>query len=221
MRQVMTNHWGDLASIYDDDVELVSVTRPESDALRAAANELLASAAEVQAQWMQPAGKGIDVAHGPWQTLGEELQAALGAEITAAVDILADLLGCTAAGIRIRTLRGPMCPRFHADRVPCRLLIAVAGSGTEWIPGDDVDPVLLADRASDAVPIKPGGAIGTLHTGSWSLLKGSEWSDRFRGVVHRSPEQNAARLLVSLDPIFTPVSQHRPGGSSSPSTHPE
>ncbi len=207
MRQVITDQWGDLADIYDDDVEFVSIARPESHALRAAAYDLLASAAEVQAQWTQPARERIHITHGPWRSLGEELQAALGAEITEAVDILADLLGCAAAGIRVRTLRGPMCPRFHADRVPCRLLITVAGSGTEWIPGDDVDPDLLADRANDEVPIKPGGTIGTLHTGSWSLLKGSKWSEGFRGVVHRSPHQNDARLLVSLDPIFTPVMQ--------------
>ena len=45
-------------------------------------------------------------------------------------------------------------------------------AGTEWIASNDVNRKLLADRDTDAIPIKDGKEIRRLRPGSMSLLKG-------------------------------------------------
>ena len=93
-----------------------------------------------------------------------------------------------------------MCPRFHVDRVPCRMLRTYAGPGTEWIAHDHINPQRFSAR--DEIPLAPGGEVQQLPTGVWSLLKGGLWDGDFPGVVHRSPSSSTARLLATLDPIF-------------------
>jgi len=203
MRHLLSDQTGDFAAIYDEDVELVSVARPAAASLEALAEQWSASRQVVQAQWEQAAGD-LDA---PPAALSMSIDAdrlgALSEEITLASGMLSELVGCERVGIRVTTLRGPMCPRFHADQVPCRMLVTIRGPGTEWIPSDDVNRALLASRDTDAPPIRDGGDIKHLATGNWSLLKGGAWDGRFGGVVHRSPHGAGERLLLSLDPVFT------------------
>ena len=203
MSYLLSDQTGDFAAIYDEDVELVSVARPASLSLEALAEQWSVSRQIVQAQWEQAAGD-FDA---PLAALSVATDAdglhALSEEVALASDMLSELVGCERIGIRVTTLRGPMCPRFHADQVPCRMLITIRGPGTEWIASDDVDLTLLAGRESEAPPIRGGGNIKHLATGNWSLLKGGTWTDRFGGVVHRSPHGAGERLLVSFDPVFT------------------
>ena len=203
MHCVLSDRSGDFAAIYDEDVELVSVARPASGSLDALAEHLFASRQTVQTQWEQAAHD----ADAPSATLSECIDvdwlAALSEEITLASGMLSELVGCERIGIRVTTLRRPMCPRFHVDQVPCRMLVTIGGAGTEWIASGDVDPALLAARDTDAPPIRRGGDIRRLDTRNWSLLKGGAWDDRFGGVVHRSPYVTGERLLLSFDPIFT------------------
>ena len=42
-------------------------------------------------------------------------------------------------GLRLTALGHAMCPRFHVDRVPCRLATTYFGSATEWLPHDRVN----------------------------------------------------------------------------------
>lgn len=202
MRHLLSDRIGDFAAMYDEDIELVSVARPESTCLEALADELFASRQVVQAEWEQAAGDRDAPMSALPATIDDQYARALSAEIARASEVLGDLLGCQRAGIRVTTLRDPMCPRFHVDRVPCRMLMTIRGPGTEWIPSDDVDRALLADRSNNALPIRAGGAVRQFARGSWSLLKGGIWSDRFGGVVHRSPHRAGERLLLSLDPVF-------------------
>lgn len=58
--------------------------------------------------------------------------------------------------VELITLRKPMCPRFHQDQVPCRLLITLAGPATEWIPSAQVDRICLKDRTTQTDPLLPG-----------------------------------------------------------------
>ena len=203
MRHLLSDQTGDFAAIYDKDVELVSVARPASASLEALAEKLFASRQVVQAQWEQ-AATDTDA---PLDALSVSIDAdrirPLSEEITLASDVLSELVGCERVGIRVTTLRGPMCPRFHADQVPCRMLITVRGPGTEWIASDEVNRALLASRHTDAPPIRDGGDIKHLAAGNWSLLKGGAWDGQFGGVVHRSPHGAEERLLLSLDPVFT------------------
>ena len=203
MRHLLSDEAGDFAAIYDEDVELVSVARPASAPLAALAEQLFASRQVVQAQWEQAAGDPDAPSAALSMVTDADWLGALTEEVALASDMLSELLGCERVGIRVTTLRSPMCPRFHADHVPCRMLITVSGPGTEWIPSDHVNRALLACRDSDAPPIRDGGDIKHLATGNWSLLKGGAWDGRFGGVVHRSPHGAGERLLLSLDPVFT------------------
>ncbi|MBO6701154.1 MAG: DUF1826 domain-containing protein [Pseudomonadales bacterium] len=202
MRHLLSDHVVDFSAIYDDDVELVSIERPRSSALDALADSLFTSRKVLDIHWEQAAND----AHAPFNALKNAVQgswlSALSEEIIMANEILKELLGCDRVGVRVATLSSPMCPRFHVDQVPCRMLMTVSGGGTEWIASNDVVPELLANRKSSEPPLTSGGTIRQFTKGSWSLLKGGTWHDRFRGVVHRSPHQAGERLLLSFDPVF-------------------
>ena len=203
MRHLESESLGTLAAIYEDDVELVSVARAGVAGLDDASRRLFASEHEFRAQWVQTT-RDHRVAE---QTLADKLDRrvlpGLSGEIAAAVETLTDLLGCAAVGIRAQRLCGPMCPRFHVDQVPCRMLITVVGETTEWIAQDEVDWVRFEEPRLGAIPVTRSGAIRRMRAGTWSLLKGGNWEPRFRGVVHRSPHAQENRLLLSLDPLFT------------------
>ena len=68
--------------------------------------------------------------------------------------IMGELMGCDQVGIRLETLSAPMCPRFHVDHVPCRMLITLSGAGTEWIHNSDVDWAVFADLETSAPPLQ-------------------------------------------------------------------
>ena len=208
MQCLLSDRTGDFAAIYDEDIELVSVARPPSGSLDAFAEHLFASRQSVQTQWEQ-AARDPDA---PLAALSRSIDAdwlgALSEEIALAGDMLSELVGCERIGIRVTTLRRPMCPRFHVDHIPCRMLVTIRGPGTEWIANGDVDQALLAARDTDAPPVRRGGDIRCLPTRNWSLLKGGAWDQRFNGVVHRSPHGTGERLLVSFDPLYGPARRH-------------
>ncbi|MGE8328036.1 DUF1826 domain-containing protein [Pseudomonas urmiensis] len=49
------------------------------------------------------------------------------------------LLGARRIGLRLRVLEGAMCPRFHVDKVPLRLLTTYTGAGSEWLKEEAID----------------------------------------------------------------------------------
>ncbi len=200
MRHVESTALVDFAEIYSESVEMVSITAsPWGDAVSAAIDTLL-SEPGLQAQWVQGSS---DAHRKPGNERREDIGDALNVlrhDIDLPVDLLKELLGCESCGVRIKVLEGPMCPRFHVDKVPCRMLMTYAGPGTEWIAHQDVDVDGFA--TGDPEPTRPGGRVRQLPSGVWSLLKGGNWDGSFGGVVHRSPSDIGRRLLVSLDPIF-------------------
>ena len=42
-------------------------------------------------------------------------------------------------GLRLTTLHHAMCPRFHVDNIPYRLVTTYGGTGTQWLPHQVVD----------------------------------------------------------------------------------
>ncbi|MYE14383.1 MAG: DUF1826 domain-containing protein [Gammaproteobacteria bacterium] len=203
MHCLLTDRTDDFAAIHDEDVELVSVARPPAGPLDALAEHLFKSRQAVQTEWEQAAGDPDAPLAALSMGIDADWLGALGNEITLAGEMLGELVGCERVGIRVTTLRRPMCPRFHVDHVPCRMLVTIRGPGTEWIANGDVDGALLAARDTDAPPVRPGGHIRRLPTRNWSLLKGGAWDHGFGGVVHRSPHGTDERLLLSFDPLFT------------------
>jgi hypothetical protein len=104
------------------------------------------------------------------------------------------LLGARRVGLRLRVLQGPMCPRFHVDHVPVRLLTSYAGPGSEWLIEGAVD------RRELHVAVPPVDNIQCLQAGEVALLKGEKWQgNEGAGLIHRSPSGRQGRLLLSLD----------------------
>lgn len=104
------------------------------------------------------------------------------------------LVGARRVGLRLRVLSGPMCPRFHVDNVPLRLLTTYAGPGSEWLREQESP---RGELHTDQIPVDN---IQHLGVGEVAVLKGEKWQgNEGAGLVHRSPSGQQGRLLLSLD----------------------
>jgi hypothetical protein len=121
------------------------------------------------------------------------------ADVAWLVGAFACLLGARRVGLRLRTLNKAMCPRFHVDHVPVRLLTTYAGAGSQWLKEGALDRRRLAQpEAAFDDPQK----VQQLCSGDVALLKGEKWhGNEGFGLVHRSPEPapGERRLILSLD----------------------
>ena len=129
------------------------------------------------------------------------------ADIAQLVDMFGFLFELKEVGLRLTLLQGAMCPRFHVDQVPCRLISTYHGAGTMWLPHHLVDRSKLG-LGNQGLPDEQSGIyhslndIRQLQAGDVALLKGERWQgNELAGVVHRSPPVNATqmRLLLTLD----------------------
>lgn len=115
------------------------------------------------------------------------------------IDMYRCLFEPEAVGLRLHVIKGTMCPRFHVDRVPVRLLCAYQGAGTEWLQESQIT------RPEKAGPLPDQQVadhqVNRLPTGAIGLLKGEAWEgNEGRGVVHRSPYPgDRPRLVLALD----------------------
>ncbi|MDV6345731.1 DUF1826 domain-containing protein [Nitrosomonas sp. Is37] len=121
------------------------------------------------------------------------------------VEMFACLFDLESVGLRLNILTKTMCPRFHTDKVPCRLITTYAGKGTEWLDSNTIDRVMLAacneskEKAEEFARQYP---IQSLQEGDIALFKGERWGEQDDyGVIHRSPtlDRNETRLLLTLD----------------------
>ena len=136
-----------------------------------------------------------------------ENQAELSESIAELVDMFCCLFDLKRAGLRLTALDRAMCPKFHVDRVPCRLVTTFQGVATEWLPHQSVDRDKLG-RGSNGLPDHQSGLfkiqqdIQQLNCGDVGLLKGEIWpGNENAGLVHRSPAvpTDNNRLLLTLD----------------------
>lgn len=133
--------------------------------------------------------------------------ASLQNNIVELVDMFCCLFELNRAGLRLQVLTHAMCPRFHVDRVPCRLVTTYVGQGSEWLPHPLVNRQRLG-AGNNGLSDEESGlyafseAIQTLNTADVALLKGEAWlGNENAGLVHRSPFVRAGekRLLLTLD----------------------
>lgn len=129
------------------------------------------------------------------------------ADVEKLVDMFCCLFGLTQAGLRLSMLDIAMCPRFHVDHVPCRLVSTFRGAGSEWLPHAAVNREKLG-HGSQGQPDEVSGLyaqpedVRQLVVGDVALLKGSGWEgNEHAGLVHRSPQvrDGEKRLLLTLD----------------------
>ena len=124
-------------------------------------------------------------------------------------DMLTCLFDCQEVGLRLTPLSKAMCPRFHIDNIPARLVCTYLGEGTQWLPTEQVNHEKLG-RGANGLPDDKSGIyadpsyIQQLSAFDVGLLKGSAWDNEVtHAAVHRScpVEQGHKRVLLSLDPM--------------------
>jgi hypothetical protein len=202
MNSVIGDHITCFTYIHLDDVELVSVKRRKFDTIKDLSTNFIKSREVLKLQWHQDLNDSRTIQEILPESVETPFRSMLIDLILGSGEVLGSLVDCKKIGVRIATLRSPMCPLFHVDNIKCRMLITLCGEGTQWISNQDVDWEIFLDRENKDIPIKENADIKQLATGHWSLLKGGSWNDNFNGVVHRSPHDEIDRLILSIDPIY-------------------
>ncbi|WYH43392.1 DUF1826 domain-containing protein [Teredinibacter turnerae] len=112
-------------------------------------------------------------------------------------DMFSELLALRQVGLRLAVLTRAMCPRFHVDRVPARLITTYNGDGTEWVEN------AFASRDRNGFVVVPDSApINQLGSGQVALMKGEIWEgNEGKGLIHRSANANvhSPRCVLTLD----------------------
>tara|TARA_B110000027_G_C16047177_1_gene268264 strand:+ start:198 stop:872 length:675 start_codon:yes stop_codon:yes gene_type:complete len=195
----------DLSDIYEEDCNIVAWGRDLTPEIQAIVNDFLVANRGFQVSMTLSPQDAFAPIH---QALGgSEIMAPLSEDITELVDMFCCLFDLGKVGLRLTVLDKAMCPRFHVDKVLCRLVTTYQGSATEWLPHNVVDREKLG-HGSEGKPDEQSGLfpklgdIQQLTVGDVALLKGEGWEgNEGAGLVHRSPSLSAGegRLLLTLD----------------------
>lgn len=203
-RTIVSRDPADLAWIYEPEVNLCILERDIDPAVQHFTHTLLARRESleieqpIQGERFRMPGFLADLPH----------SAAWTNDVNHLLDLFRDLFAADRVGFRAHILDKAMCPRFHVDRVPVRLICTYGGWGTEWLPEYAVDRGKLGPGAG-GLPDETSGiirdpaAIQRLPAHAVGLLKGEQWEgNEGRGAVHRSPKpdgEQPKRLLMTLD----------------------
>ncbi len=194
-----------LADIYREDVNIATWQRALSSALFCAAQQLLESKYTFS---ISTSVTPNDTFESLYDALGATQEAKLiSDDVSDIVSMFCYLFDLEQAGLRFTTLDRAMCPKFHVDRVPCRLVTTYGGIATEWLSHQDVDRSKLGlgsqgKSDEESKLYKDPSNIRQLHAGDVALLKGESWlGNEGGGLVHRSPSllNQQKRLLLTLD----------------------
>ncbi len=193
-----------LGSIYEQEVNIAIWERPLPASLSEVVDQLLKAKPSLQFAITLNPSRAREILLGEF---GSARYALLADDIAQLIDMFCCLFELKRAGLRLRVLDKAMCPRFHVDRVPCRLVSTYTGTATEWLEHQDVNRHYLSKGAmglSDEVSglYDDTGSIQRLHPGDVALLKGESWEGNENcGLVHRSPMLSGReqRLLLTLD----------------------
>jgi hypothetical protein len=204
-----------LPDIYQDDTNIVIWQRQLASQLVAAAGDIVQTKPTLQVSLsVTPESAFASIC----SALGESAAAVvLSEDIAQLVDMFCCLFDLKRAGLRLTVLDHAMCPRFHVDKVPCRLVTTYQGIATEWLPHHCVNRSKLGAGNEGKSDEKSGlfqhlDDIHQLHQGEVALLKGENWDgNEGAGLVHRSPSllmpeaptsiksKHQRRLLMTLD----------------------
>ena len=123
------------------------------------------------------------------------------------MEMYACLFELDEVGVRLQVLDRAMCPRFHTDKLGCRLVSTYLGPGTEWLHNRDVDRSKLGAGNMGLSDEESGlfsrpESIQQVSSGDIVLLKGDGWyGNDGLGAVHRSPAISGGekRIIVTMD----------------------
>ncbi len=204
-RAIIEDHPSVLADIYQEEINIAIWRRALNNDLIQAADQIIKAKPTLQKSLMvTPQNTKIALQN----VMGNHPGAlTLAEDIAKLVDMFCCLFELKGTGLRLAVLNNAMCPRFHADRVPCRLVTTYQGIATQWLPHNLADRSKL-DVASKETSDETSGLfakssdIQNLNKGDVALLKGELWAgNENAGLIHRSPqlESGANRLLLTLD----------------------
>lgn len=185
----------DLAEIFDPSVQVCAWQREIDPAIETYLRQLHQTGEwqvlETLSPAVQPKLEGLPAGPG---------RSSLIEDLSLVREVVCELLGCAAIGLRLVQVGRAMCPDWHVDRVGIRLVCTYQGPGTQWLNDQGID---RRDLRLD--PMKEGAFLQAVR-GEIVLLKGALWqgNDTF-GAVHRSPglEPSASlRTLITLDPLW-------------------
>ena len=204
-RAAMAEHVSVLTDIYQEDVNIAVWHNKLAD-------DVLSSITKVMAE---NSHLNVKISTTP-ESVAEELlanvpqlgnQKALCKYIELLVEMFCTLFELKSVGLRLAKLDKAMCPKFHVDHIPCRLVTTFCGVATQWLPDDCIDRSKLG-AGSQNQPDDVSGVmlhssnIQHLTAGDVALLKGEGWyNNENGGLIHRSPAVagNEQRLLLTLD----------------------
>ncbi len=124
-------------------------------------------------------------------------------DITLLVDMFCCVFDLKKAGLRLTALDRAMCPRFHFDRIPCRLVTTFHGVATEWVPHQLVDRSQLGAGNQGKSDEQSGlfqsiDDIRQLNQGDVAWRNGEFWQDNDGArLAHRSPVQGQGSVKDS------------------------
>lgn len=194
-----------LADIYQDEINITTWQRTLSAEMLDAAQSILASNYTFR---ISTSVTPQDAFESLYDSLGANTAAQLiSADVAEIVGMFCYLFELEQVGLRLATLDRAMCPKFHVDRVPCRLITTYSGVATEWLAHSDVDRTKLGMGSGGKSDEESGlyshpNSIQQLGSGDVALLKGESWlGNEGGGLVHRSPSlaNQENRLLLTLD----------------------
>lgn len=189
--------FADLVAIYEPRWTLVAAPLEVSTAQRAVLESAASSLPCFEfARESAPTGEPLEYAL-PWFDGHPAGETWLGLA-RPLVLLFAELFEAERVGVRLALSDRPLCPRFHVDNVVCRLVVSLAGAGSEFIAQDDVRRGSLG--ASDSPVERQGALVHQVDTLDMVLMKGEAWpQNQGRGVVHRSPAGTEPRLVMTVD----------------------
>jgi hypothetical protein len=194
----------DLADIYDQFVNLVVWQRQLNAAITEDVSALLNTHTSFAFRAVLKPSEVHEWLRG---SLKQQAYTALENDIASIAEIFADLFDLSHVGLRLELLNKTMCPRFHVDKLMCRLVSTYAGNTTQWLTEDNVDRTKLGAGAN-GLPDETSGiyineeAIQQASPGDVLLMKGQAWpNSSLPALVHRSPSASALspRLLLGID----------------------
>lgn len=194
----------DLARIYDPDINICMVERPNNEPAQRFVEHLLKRSQSFSLI------ENIEFAVFKFFELLPEAGHLPGyrdfcKDIAYLCGLYRDLFDLERIGLRLRTLDHAMCPKFHFDSVTCRLVCTYGGMGTQWLEDAYVDRRKLGTGSGGLCDEESGlildlDAVQTMPPYAIGLLKGSRWEgNELHGAVHRSPQITSPRLLLTLD----------------------
>lgn len=194
-----------LTDIYQNDTNIAIWKRGISDELALAVDEFIATKTKKRVMLAVTAKNAYEELSNAIGT--EKSIAPLVKDIAQLIDMFCCLFDLKRAGVRLTSMDQAMCPRFHVDKIPCRLVSTYQGIATDWLPNHLIDRTKLG-AGSQGKPDESSGLlhdlndIQCLHQGDVALMKGEFWEgNEGAGLVHRSPPLPTGehRLLLSLD----------------------